>query len=84
MLVARTGDGDLAAAGEIGFSPTVLFLSPRDGQVKRQVALSLNGNFNATDVLATRAGVVAVGGYQDRDRPRDRDLQEDVLIFKVH
>ena len=83
MPIARTFDGQLALAGEIKFAPAVSWIDPRDGQVTRRAALPLDGHFSASDVVARNDGVIAVGAFKDRDVPRERALQQDVLIFKV-
>jgi hypothetical protein len=87
MLIVRRSDenqGDIAAvSGAIGGSPIVMFVSPRNGEVRRQVTLPFNGNFDAKDVLDETDGVVIVAGFQERNRPRERDLSEDLLIAKV-
>ena len=84
IIRSRAADGDIvAASGAIGGSPVVLFVSPRDGDVRRQLVLPFAGNFNAGDILDRSDGVVVVGSFEDPDRPLKGDMSQDVLVYKV-
>jgi hypothetical protein len=83
MLIVRREQDVVAVSGAIGDWPVVIFVDPRDGKTRRQVTLPFNGNFDAKDVFDAKNGVIIVAGFQPRDRPRERDLHEDLLVMKV-
>ena len=84
MLILRRQDDVVAVAGAIGGSPIVMFVDPRDGKIRREVMLPFDGNFETKDVLDEKDGsVVIVAAFQRRDRPRERDVHEDLLVMKV-
>jgi hypothetical protein len=83
MLIVRRANGDIAGVASAIGASSVVFINPRDGEVRRQIALPLVGNFDASDILDQPDGVAIVAAFQEHDRPRERDLDQDVLILKV-